>query len=162
MVLTDNFGLFLAGHFGKINNNGSKVVAGFLDDTGVSRSLQIYGQRGSDKNYNDVGGSQMQVGKGLTPVSRQDFNIENVFASSPEKDKVTTALAGFNSGLGKISFASTIPNVTDNDSVTEVCHFRTMQTNAPATKVFLMIHDLVSPVSFITGETINTEHNLLV
>jgi len=162
MVLNDNFGTFLAGHFGAVFNGGSKTISPMIDVGNVGRTVRIIGAREFDRNWNDVTNSLMQVGKGTTPATRSDFKIETVLDDSPEDVQFPNSIAGYNSGLAKITFSIQISNVGGNGQVTEVAWTKFMKLNNNNTATFLFSRDVIPAKDFIIGQEINAELAILI
>jgi len=165
--MLDNFGEFLKGHF-TILSTGVRDTAFVITTNGTSRTLRIYGTS-SNFVWNDTNavGSQGdfgQVGKGTTPVTRQDINIETPFPDAPENSKQVSLAGGYNSGLGKVTVQTDITPTGGAGAVTEFCKINNMsviQTNTY--EIIALTRDLVSPpASFIVGEAISASLEILI
>ena len=158
MVSLDNFGIFLAGHFRTLTGGATDVT--LKNIAGVDRSVRIYGTN-SQTCYNDLNdgtvNDRAQVGKGLTPATRQDVSIESPFILAPESNEILSIIAGYNSGLGKIEISTVITPTGGSGAVSEVVKISSIIQLATANpESFAFFRDNVSPVAnFIIGETIN-------
>lgn len=164
-LFTDNFGLFLTGLIG-----GETVL---MKDIGnVSKSYQFCcGNIVNTQSYNVTNngsptvGCRVQVGKGTTPATRADFNIETPFAVSPLSIRNSSGISAWNSILGVIDLASIITPAGENDSVSESCLFLTFKdTLLSATNpTLLMSRDNIDPVvPFVIGESINIDYKIVL
>lgn len=156
-LLNDNFGNFLKGILGIQTFNMNDLA-------NVSKQYIIPSPTVA---YNMLGigslGTNIRVGKGLTPATRQDFNIQDPFTTSPES--VAFQLAGdgaWNSGLGQVSMSGAI-TAGDSGAISEailIQQFRNFNIGA-GTSIFS--RDNISPVAnFIIGQTINVNYILLL
>jgi len=156
-LLTDNFGNFLKGILG---------IQSF-DMNDLSNLSKNYVIPSGTVAYNMLGigslGTNIRVGKGTTPATRQDFNIENPFTTSPESLAFQLAgVGGWNSGLGQVSIQGAI-TAGDSGAISEtilIQQFRNFNIGI-GTSVFS--RDNISPVvNFIVGQTINVNYLLLL
>lgn len=153
-ILNDNWGIFmqmfLAGDTGQLIQ--------FKSTTGALAQLKLWGTP-SSRLFNTINigavGTTIAVGSGVTPATRQDFNIENA------KNSGATGDGGWNSGLGKIDIPFTV-TATTAYSLTETCLFGSWRTVADGIKGFLLSRDNISPVSVINGQTVNVDYQLLL
>jgi len=162
MVFTDNWGKLMTSIF-QVPSTGSPVFT-MEDLVGTTRNYQTYKDRDFDDHWNqDASLSFAQVGKGNTPATRQDVNIETPFTNGGAEDNLKiTSLFGYNSALGKITIATSISPTAGSGSITEVVKInRVQQTNASPIDN-LWIRNIVNPVAFISGKTINVEHEILI
>lgn len=164
MTTLDNFGIFLAGHFRAISGSTKTVTLKLL--TGADTTLRIYGTSEQDcwTDTNEGTVSDFaQVGKGTTPATRQDFNIEVPFVGGAEGSRQSSIPAGYNSGLGKITISTVITPTLGSGSVTEVVKIQGMiRLATTATDFFAFFRDNVSPVNFISAEAINVSYEVLI
>lgn len=167
MTMLDNFGEFLKGHF-TILSDGDRNTAFVTTTNGTSRTLKIYGNSASlvwnDTQSVGAQGDFGQVGKGTTPVTRQDINIETPFPDSPENAKQVSLAGGYNSGLGKITVQTNITPTGGSGAVTEFCKINNMAVIETNTfEIIALTRDLVSPqANFIIGETISASLEILI
>jgi len=157
-LLTDNFGVFLASIIGMQNfsqNDLSNVARGFTcihPDSGYN-SVNVGGLR-----------SLLRVGTGNTPATRQDFNIESPFSNGGAEDSAFNVIgqAGYNSGLGQISFSGSI-TAFGAGGIQESILIQRWRDTGGTTRDLLYSRDNISPiVTFIAGETINLSYILLL
>ncbi len=164
MVTLDNFGIFLAGHFKAVSNVATLVT--LKDIAGLDRVIRIYGSSSQDVWCDSDEGTVSdfaQVGKGTTPATRQDVNIEDPFPDAPENSRRSSIVAGYNSGLGKITISTVITPTGGSGSVTEIVKIQGMiGANNTITGFHTFFRDNISPVGFIIGETINVSYEVLI
>ncbi len=161
-MINDNLGIILAGHF-QPTNTGLRTTSQPIKDTaGFSGIVNIYSPNATTR-YNDQNSAlaDTQVGTGTTPPTRQDLNIENEFASSPEKDKTSCNTVGYIDGSGLVVMPCLISPTTGSGSITEVCHFAKWVLTG-SNGLFLITRDVISPVGFIGGENINVDIEVLI
>jgi len=88
MVMNDNLGIILAGLARAVSSGEKTSPLPIVATDGTSEFVKIYSANNVTKFTRlATQTNQTQVGKGLTPATRQDIDIENEFPSSPEKDK---------------------------------------------------------------------------
>jgi len=153
-LLNDNFGIWLGGML-------TAIVGGvnLVNDSGSTQSINLNGASAPFNNRNTGVGSLMQVGKGTTPATRQDFAIENPFLDSPQSDMFNTGNGGYNSGLQQISIAGNVSPVVNSGQISECTLFFKWQNSSSLSNFFLMSRDNISPVvNFINGQSINVEY----
>jgi len=130
----------------------------------ASRIIRIFATEGFTGRYNfETFVSETQVGKGLTPATRQDIAIENPFTNAPEDTFFINGLAGYNSGLGKITAPASIAPTGGSGDISELIFVITIRATNASNFRCLMTRDIVfPPVSFISGKTINTALEILI
>jgi len=162
MTFLDNIGIVLAGLF-RAPSTGLRTVSGLKAIDASIFTTTTYNQQTFSTLFNITAIKQAQVGKGTSPVTRQDFDIENEFPNSPENSKVGSLNDAYNSGLGKITMATLISPTGGAGSITEVCKFVNFRapTN-PQDRICCILRDVISPVGFIIGESINIDHEVLI
>jgi len=166
LVILDNFGFFLAKVF-RSPTTGANFT-GFVLKRQLGGALfgtSLYNTNTNSTIFNDGGVvRQAQVGKGTTPATRQDFAIESPFTNSPESAKNNSADGAFNSGLGLISQPTLISNTGGSGSITEVIKVISVrdQQGGALNVPMAIFRDSISPVSFINGESINIDHEVLI
>ena len=112
MTANDNLGILLAGLFRPLST-GNKSVFGIINTAGASHEMVVYGDPSANNVFNEAGASRAQVGKGTTPPTRQDRNIESPFTNGGVEDSAQSSnLFGYNSGLAKITIATQINPTT--------------------------------------------------
>ena len=163
MVILDNFGLLLAGFF-RAPSTAVLTVGGIKDTSGVSFSLRPYDTIDSDRRFNKIGADRKaQVGKGTTPVTRQDFVIESPFTNGGVEDNPQNSNAsGYVSGLGKIEAGTLIASTTGAGTITEVVKQIVLEDSFSTIRTMIIMRDIISPASFIASESINVNHEVLI
>ncbi len=163
MVILDNLGLMLAGIFRPPSSSNGQVD-GLKNTGGTVFDTRLYATDGDTNRWNFDGAlRQVQVGKGLSTVSRQDFKIESSFPDSPESSLNNCTNGVYNSGLGKITQPCLISSTGGAGAITEVIKVWRIRSLANQSgQTCAMMRDLVSAVNFIQGESINTEHTVLI
>lgn len=162
MVTLDNFGIFLAGHLGA--PTGGRNVT-MIDKTGANQTVKVIGTSTNQVWGEVTAGTPtqfIQVGKGTTPVTRQDIAIESPFTTAPESTRFATIPAGYNSGLGKVTFSGTIGATGGSGSVTEVTKESRIKNTGNLLQDFLYFRDIISPASFIIGQAINVSYEVFI
>ena len=164
MVTLDNFGIFLAGHF-TAPTSGKNVD--IVDKSGVTQTVKIIGTSSNGvwgETNNGTIADYIQIGKGTTPATRQDFKLEDPFVTSPESSRFITISAGYNSGLGKITISAVLASTGGSGSITEVTKEQQMTKITPSQSLgqFLFFRDLISPVGFIIGQTVNVSYEVFI
>jgi len=157
-------GSLIAGIFRPIST-GTKVVAGSKSTTGIVSNWKTYGGNGDGDKFNVVNvADSTQVGKGNSPPTREDFNIEVPFTNGGIEDNpVNSGTYGYDGITGKISIPTLISPTFGSGSITEVCHFcNAKQSPSGAVLLFLYIHDIIAPVNFINGESLNVDYEVLI
>ncbi len=161
MVFLDNAGIMLAGIF-RAPSTGTTTVFGLLNTGGASFGTKMYSAQ-NQLLYNLSALKTVQIGKGNTPVTRQDFKLETVFPDSPESAQFTNLNGGYNSGLGKIEIPATLASTGGAGTITEIVKYTTVhkQTNE-GLQTIILFRDLVSDVGFIIGESINVNYEVFI
>lgn len=160
MVTNDNLGKLIAGIF-RSPSTGLTTI-NLINTGGVSRGIRVYG---NDNNivFNLNKSGAVQIGKGTTPPTRQDFNLENAFPNSPESVlKGVTLPHGYVSGLGKITIATLISPTGGAGSITETALTQFWQNTGSNNERYLLFRDIISPVGFIIGQAINIDYEVFV
>jgi len=169
-LIMDNWGLILqqiiAGNDGL--GNDAFVTPPATDNEGTTNNaIKVYGTslcfNMTDTVPAGLFGSTIRIGKGTTPVTRQDFKIETAFtAGAPENDPVGTGDGGWNSGLGQISIPMQLVAGAFG-AISETCLFLDIGTISPVElQQYLISHDNISPVvNFITGESVNVDYSMV-
>lgn len=165
MVMLDNIGLMLAGLF-RQPSQGAKSVTGLKrQSNGTSFGTGIYQTSTNSTNAFVVAVNQTQVGKGNTPVSRSnDFAIETPFGTSPLSAKNNSLSSGYNSGLGKIEIPTLISPTAEIGNVSEIIHVISVRDNLGGSVNVPMTvsRDVITPVGFIIGQSLNVTHEVLI
>ncbi len=163
MVVLDNLG-FLLSFFFRAPSGSNAIRVGIKRLGGSALDVRPYSANTDTGLFNDEGiVRRAQVGKGTTPATRQDNNIENAFPDSPESGQVSSLNGGYNSGLGKISQSTLISNLGGAGSVTEVIKvFKIVDVFTQNGVDCAIFRDVISPVGFIVGESLNITHEVLI
>jgi len=153
-LLTDNWGNI----FGSIVDCFSQGFA-ITDEQGLVRGGRVYGLQTAcifTTNFGGVG-SLIKVGTGITPPTRQDFELTTV------EQTLTSGNGGWQSGLGKIDIPAS-GTAGSGFIISETGLFGAWANfNTNLVKNFLIAHDLISPtVSVIVGQSINVDYNMLL
>jgi hypothetical protein len=157
-LLTNNFGIWYAHVLGQITPDFQ-----LINNANISKDFRALGSgtRWNTTDANSVG-CTIQVGSGLTPADRSDFNIETAFPTAPESGRINTGNGGWNSGLGEILFSMNPINAGGAGSISEACWFFHMTDNPASEEIILFSRDNISPVvPFIIGETINVQYSMV-
>jgi len=153
-LLLDNWGIFFNAFMG---GTGSDITLTRIG--GATNQLRMWGAGGSWNTTNAGAlGSEIKVGTGVTPATRQNFNIE---AGSLG---LNMGNGGFNSGLGKVDIPANLVSLS-SFSLSETGLFGRWIFNptAPLIDSFMLSRDNISPVvSVIIGQTINVDYQLLL
>jgi len=153
-LLSDNFGEFLGGIMTKTDFTQ-------VETTTAIRAISYTLFNDTDVNLPQTKGSSIQIGKGVTPATRQDFNIESAFATAPESVRKATSNGGWNSGLGRVDFSSVII-AGGAGAISETAWFMSMIFTTFGITA-LWSRDNISPVAnFIIGQTINVNYNVFL
>jgi len=161
--MNDNLGLLIAGIF-RSPTTANKLVSNLKSTSALIFNTRIYSTQADTNRWNFDGVfRQVQVGKGTTPATRQDFNIESPFVVAPESGLNNSINGVYNSGLGKINQATLIAPTGGAGTITEVIKvFRARATVDQTAKTIVMFRDIISSVGFIIGESINIDHEVFI
>lgn len=158
MVLLDPCGFLLAGVF-RNPTSSTKVVP-------QVQACFIYGVNtvGANGKFNRTNLRQTQIGKGTTPVTRQDNSIDVPFTSSPENGLVTAQNMAYLVGLSLIEASTLISPTGGSGLITEAIRsFRVWFPAGGGSFVNrLMIRDVFAGVSFNSGEAIFITHEVQI
>ncbi len=165
MVVTDNFGLLIAGLFRAPTQDPKTIV--LKNIAGANINVNVFDQDGGklfNENSPANGRGKVQVGKGFSPATRQDVNIENPFPDSPESDRIDiTFPAGYNFTSNKVTVATQIQPTGGAGAVTEVCYYMFINDNAGVSQTILIFRNILTvPVNFIVGQTINIDSEVFI
>lgn len=162
MVFMDNWGKLMANIFIVPTTSGATFLLKDLNNN--TQTCVTYKDRDFDDHWNQLASQSFaQVGKGTAPVTRQDFKIEVPFTNGGAEDNLKiTSLFGYNSALGKITISTSISPTAGSGTITEVVKVNSIQNLTAGLFQFLVTRDLVSPVNFISGKSINIEHEILI
>lgn len=147
-LLTDNFGEW----FGAFVFPTTPI--NMVDTGGVTVVVNMWS---SGSTWNTIGtvGTKIDVGKGTTPATRQDFDIENFLQT------LNSSNGGFNSPAGQVDIPATIPS-NFSDLISETALYGVWNSTT-GVKDLLISHDNISPsVSVLLGQTVNVDYKLLL
>lgn len=155
MVFTSGFGLVFAGIM-----NGHTTQAGIVDTSGMARTVIIYNTDAENsKNFMTAPTKQWQIGKGITPPTPLDFNIETPMGSAPESGIQTLAVANYIIDSGTITQTGFISNLGSSDSFTEICFYTSLKDSGGTQRTIMISRVLVSPPqAFLAGNRLDIEH----
>jgi len=162
-LIMDNWGLWLAGLF-----SGDDFVTPPATDIAGTTNNAIK-LRGTSQCFNMTDtvagnyGSLIQIGKGLSAVTRQDFDIGNPFTNGGSEDsRIGTGDGGWISGLGQIQIPMQL-TTTGSGAISETCLWLQVGTISPVElQQYLISHDNISPVvNFIVGEIVNVDYSMV-
>lgn len=168
MTTNDNLGNLLAQLIRAPTSVTTDTPAIFRNTVGALISFRIVGSNNTtlfndDVTVPTVTETRVQIGKGTTPPTRQDFNLENAFPNSPESVlKGVTLPHGYVSGLGKITIATLISPTGGAGSITETALTQFWQNTGSNNERYLLFRDIISPVGFIIGQAINIDYEVFV
>jgi len=154
-ILNDNWGNFLRGFF----TGTAQDITPMTNQLAQNKPIRTNGNA-LPFNSTDSGaiGSEMQIGKGVSGATRQDFNIESPFASIPRFD---TGFGGYNSGLGQVSVNGLLSPTPEAGAISETVFFAVWRHIGATTERYLLSRDNISPVvNFIIGQAVNVEYVL--
>jgi len=109
---------------------------------------------------NSMAGSiSLQVGKGLTPPTPQDYNVEDPFIASPESNRIGSSSAVYNLGSQEIVQNTNINNCGGSGSVSEVCTYTLAKIYPSAVvKTIILTRNKIDPaVPFVATNNINLD-----
>jgi len=152
----------LAGAWQPSDKLNKETLNQLKDINGVTFACQLYGNNTSIA-WN-AGGTvvQAQVGKGTSPPSRQDLDIENPFTNGGNEDNRNSSLFGSYSNVTELITMQTTIVPIGSGSITEVCKFvQVNDTGIPTLRIILISRDLISPpVAFNFGDVINVQNEV--
>jgi hypothetical protein len=159
MTATDNAGLLIAELFRPPSTGTSNHVMQDID--GGFQSIRLYGSSNSTQSmFRSVYNSYMQIGKGSSVKTRQDFAIEDPFSNAPESGLNFSAQSGYINGSGLVTIGVTIAPTGGSGTITESVKISSCTTNAVTIKFFCYFSDSVPPATFIAGQSIFLEYQL--
>jgi len=162
MVVLDQWGLIFAQMF-RPPSAGTSPTFNVNETTGSLRTFRFWGNHSGLLYMFRGGRNKAQVGKGVSIVTRQDFGIENPFTNGGVEDgAVNSAFGGYNNALGRLQFSTQITPTGGSGSVTEVIKITGFSDSGGTVRELAMFRDVVSPVAFISGETITVTHEVVI
>lgn len=157
MVFTQGFGLIFCGIM-----NGHNSQGGIPDINNVLRTVFIYNldiNNGQNFMANPV--KQFQLGKGTTPASPLDFNIETPFITAPESSRIGMSEASYILNSGEITQTGFISNLGSSDSFTEICFFTQIRDTSGGNHIVMISRIIVDPPEpFLLGNRVDVEHKV--
>ncbi len=162
MTVTDNAGKLLATLFrGAITTGTLAIVGGMKSTDGVVNGINLYGTATSTQSYfRSSFLSFMQIGKGVSVKTRQDFAIEDPFIASPENTLQPSLISGYIDGSGLVTIGVTISPTGSNGTITESIKVSQGRTTSVLTKNFCFFSDSIPPTPFLTGQNVFVEYQL--
>jgi hypothetical protein len=154
MVFTHNVGKM----FAAIMRPPAQAVSDSFDFIGIDGQATAFRTITNSSTYIWNGGIFIQVGKGTTPATPADVNIETPFSNTPESVIKSMSSAGYIAGTTEVIQNANINNVQENDSITEVCTYVQGTNNASQTITLMITRNIISPaIPFLINENINLE-----
>ncbi len=164
MVLTDNFGFLLSAFFPINGTVSPDLKQGMIDITGTPQEINIKGSTSNNTLFErTMAGNFVQIGKGSTLPTKQDFNIENPFTNGGVEDNMQpTGIGGFVFLDPRILYTTQINPTAGTGGIREVCYFLNLVNSSAVTKTFLMWRDVIPLVSFIAGQSITIDNEVTI
>jgi len=115
---------------------------------------------GADRQLMTATGScTIQIGSGGTGATREDFDIETAFISSPESNKNGIVPSFYNTILNQCEFTVSF-GATGSGSIKETCLFSGYRNSSQSGFTFLMSRDNISSTPFSAGEIVFVNYTL--
>lgn len=155
MVFNHNVGKIIANHF---HPPGQGVLPNIflIDNLGISREMNVI--TASSNRWNLSGTHFAQIGQGITPPTREDYNIETPFTNAPENARVASGVATYLNGTGITNVATQIQPMGGNGTITEVTEELIMRDFGGTDRNFVISRTLVDPaVNFLINEQVNID-----
>jgi len=148
----------MAGLFRQPSTVSTTLVAGFKSTAGVLFSANLY-KTESGNGLFAVRDNTIQIGKGTTPPTRQDFKLETPFTNGGiEDNKVLSGSYGYVAGSGIANQGTIISPTTGSGSITEVVKY----FNGMSSHECIFMRNVITPVAFLGGDSINVEEEVLI
>ncbi len=158
MVLSDNLGKILAGHFRPVSSSIINV-GGIKATDGIEYTMSIYTP--SSNNWANLGGKFIRIGEGSTPATAQDFELEDPFSNAPESGRVSSSLATYIDGSGKVNQASQFQPMGGNGSISEVVQQLDMKDSGGVTREVQISRIIVDPaIAFLINGQVNLDNEV--
>jgi len=156
-ILNDNWGNFLTGFFTETG-----LTYPMVNSLNQSKPIRTNGTVAPFNSTNaGTVGTNMQIGKGLTGATRQDFFIQNPFVALPENNEFPTGFGGYNSGLGQVSVSGLLSPTGGAGAISETILLARWSDSVTSLQNYLLSRDNISPVvNFISGQNVNVEYIL--
>ena len=159
MVLSDNVGYILAGHFTPLTSAEVEVVMKIKDTSGVLDNFKIYSGSGNRWNVNSV--HAVRIGKGTTPASHQDFDLEVPFVNPPESGKVTSSSPTYLADSGIGNQATQFSPMGASDSLTEVTEEIICKATGGTDHDIQLSRIIIDPaVAFLINQQVDLDHEV--
>jgi len=159
-LILDGFGEFLSALFRRVDSSFKSFTS--PDKTGTPENFGVYGSSSLFNLIISSGqGVRLQVGSGVTPPARTDFNIETAFGTAPENAEVQpTSDPVWNSGLG--NFKQNISMIAGGSgTINESALFGRWANSGVSLRLLALFRDIISPAkAFIVGQTIALEYTV--
>lgn len=164
-MFNDNVGVLLALLVRTPTSGKLLSQSGLVRADGTPDNVNVFGFQ-SDQLYNDGGetniNSKAQVGKGTTPATRQDRDIEVPFTNGGAEDnKILVQPANYNSGLAKTEIPTLITPTTGAGAITEEVLMAHLEAQGLDFDFCFSRNVINPPVNFIVGESINIINEVL-
>lgn len=163
-LLLDNFGFFFQGAFLRFPSELPLV-----DRLGVEETVDFSGSPAFGARYNNNSavsvGTLFQVGMGLTPALRSNFNIETPFVSAPESNRTNTVVGVYTAGLSRVNVAGVISPTGDVGVISEFVMFAQWQKfpQQAQVKIYALSRINISPlVPFGLAQAINIDYAIQI
>lgn len=152
----------LAGLF-RAPSTGIRTVTGMLDITGANYSTNVYHTNSNNTFAWTPAQITIQLGQSGTPPTRQDPTIGSVFGNAPENAPSNNLVAGYNSGLGKLTISGVpISPTGGTGTIREFVKFIRTKDTSSGTRTIIYARTLTNVASFIGGESINVDWEILI
>jgi len=146
-LILDNFGLWLAGFFGRTSQN-----AILKDVTNVARTINVVGTGNPLHNSQAGMGLLIRLGSNVTAPARGDVEIGTSLGSAPESGDLTTNQGAYTAGNTVVYQADANPT-GGSGSVTEIMSKWNWIDAGSVSRFFAITHDLISPtVNYTAGK----------
>lgn len=157
MVLSDNLGIVLAKYFAPPTTSVENLAT-LTDSSGANFVCRVLGDQSS--KWNASATTYTQIGKGLSPKTKQDISIEVPFGVAPESGVITAQAPAYVLGSGVVKQGTFITPLGENDSITEVVTYRRIQATNGSFHNTLFTADNINPaVPFLIGQAVQLEHS---
>ncbi len=164
MVFTDNVLALLAMACTQESGSGNHdtVLNSMHDINNFAFTVRAYVGNSTTVMSSSVVLFQAQIGKGTSPATRQDFNIENPFTNGGEEDNRKLSIkAVYVNATEKIEM-STQFSALGLGAISEVCKFIVINDISSADRTILISRDIIDPpVNFIASDIINVLNEVL-
>jgi hypothetical protein len=159
-LFTNNFGSWLSSLLYSANAGHSNSITGvtLIDTVGTSRAVQGYyyittGSASYTFNSSLAGGTMFQFGSGTNPTTRTTATIQTPFATAPENSRFNTGFGQSGPGTGRVNLSGAIA-AGGNGTINEMCLFAYWVTQGNSGFWFLLARDVITPVTFVAGNSL--------